>query len=185
MLVKCRECGEMISDLAKACPHCGCPAESRLSRLKDNVPLRHLSTDVRKALPRFRIRVPWSLIVPSVLANTLFAVLLIGTSISVSENIRSSDVPVLVLIWGMWLALAAANLAVLLGSRAARGWLMVCMVVWLLMTMFAPVVFALVVIIEVPWVWALFSRSAQRWFDAHKRLDDRRRKLALRDGLRM
>ena len=122
---------------------------------------------------------PWSLIVPSVLANVLFAVLVIGTTISVSGNIRSSDVSVLVLLWGMWLALAAANLAVLLGSRAARGWLMVCMVVWLLMTMFAPVVFALVVIIEVPWLWALFSRSAQHWFEAHKRLDERRRRRAV------
>ena len=185
MHVKCRECGELISDLAKACPHCGCPAKSRLARTKACVPLKVLATGMKRTLPRFRIRVPWSLIVPSVLANVLFAVLVIGTTISVSGNIRSSDVSVLVLIWGLWLAFAAVNLAVIMGRRTARGWLMVGMGVWLLVTLPAPIVFALVVIIEVPWVWALFSRSAQRWFDAHKRLDDRRRKLALRDGLRM
>jgi hypothetical protein len=184
MLVKCRECGEMISDLAKACPHCGCPAESRLSRMKACVPLKELATGMKRTLPRFRIRVPWSLIVPSVLANVLFAVLVIGTTISVSGNIRSSDVSVLVLIWGLWLAFAAVNLAVIMGSRTARGWLMVGMGGWLLVTLPAPIVFALVVIIEVPWLWALFSRSAQRWFDAHKRLDERRRKVALRDGPR-
>lgn len=30
-LIKCKECGNNISDKSKACPHCGCPTSFSLS----------------------------------------------------------------------------------------------------------------------------------------------------------
>ena len=27
-LIKCEECGQMVSDKASDCPHCGCPVEA-------------------------------------------------------------------------------------------------------------------------------------------------------------
>ena len=148
--------------------------------------MRIRKVDTRKPHRRFRIRAPWSLIVPSALATGLFTVLVVGCTVYEFDRSRPADVSVLVVMWGIWLAFAAMNLAVMWGSRAARAWLIVGMAIWLLTRMFFnPLSFFIVAVVEVPWLWALFSRSAQRWFDAHKRLDDRRRKLALRDGLRM
>ena len=34
-MIKCRECGKDISDMAKACPHCGVPTNPRAERMKE------------------------------------------------------------------------------------------------------------------------------------------------------
>ncbi len=138
--------------------------------------------DSLKPRRRFRIRAPWSLIVPSMLANLLFVVLVLSGTIYIFEDFRSSDVSALILLWGAFGAFAAVNFAVLSGSRTARGWLMASMGFWLLVTAFRPLSLFLVAVIEVPWLWALFSSSAQRWFEAHKRLDERRRRRTARQG---
>ena len=30
-LIKCKECGQMMSDRAEACPHCGCPLQEQIN----------------------------------------------------------------------------------------------------------------------------------------------------------
>lgn len=189
MLVKCRECGEMISNLARVCPHCGCPAESRLSCMKVGGLLKRLSTrtcsictrGIKCVLPHFRIRVPWTLIVPSFLAIGLFTVLTVECTVYESERSRFDDGYFFVFLWSLWLLFSAVNFAIIRGSRVARIWLVVGMGILLLTRVSNPLAFSIVALIEVPWIGALFSRSAQRWFAAHKRLDERRRRAVLHE----
>lgn len=35
-LIKCEECGQMVSDKAVACPHCGCPVENQTNSSQSN-----------------------------------------------------------------------------------------------------------------------------------------------------
>ena len=36
-LIKCNECGHMISDKATKCPKCGCPTKVEMIRHQENV----------------------------------------------------------------------------------------------------------------------------------------------------
>ena len=83
-LIKCEECGHMVSDRAEACPKCGCPIDKTSGPVTTNTALLAPATRKGKLEIWF-----WGLLI---LFGILLVLTIVGVALSYSTNDRDKEV---------------------------------------------------------------------------------------------
>ena len=191
MLVTCSECGRSVSDKAIACPNCGNPIQQMLKEItarRENVDAQ-ISTDdrgvkkvfatkIRKFRRRGVLRAPLTVLIPTILLLLLLSVPAILGFVYSDCSRNDGDFSALMFVCFVFAINLLMNISLLMGRSWPRFWFTLGMVAWIVASVFNPFALLAVVVIVAAWCLSMYSKSASRWFAAHKRLSAQKERKA-------